>query len=103
MQAIIVTGGKQYKVAQVDTLFIEKLEAEAGAEITFDQVLAILNEDKATFGAPTVEGASVVATVVKNGKGKKIRVFKYNPKKGYRKRQGHRQPYTKVQISAINA
>ena len=103
MQAIIVTGGKQYKVAQGDTLFIEKLEAEAGAEITFDQVLAILNEDKATFGAPTVEGASVVATVVKNGKGKKIRVFKYNPKKGYRKRQGHRQPFTKVQISAINA
>ncbi len=103
MQAIIVTGGKQYKVAQGDTLFIEKLEAEAGAEITFDQVLAILNEDKAIFGAPTVEGASVVATVVKNGKGKKIRVFKYNPKKGYRKRQGHRQPYTKVQISAINA
>ena len=103
MQAIIVTGGKQYKVAQGDTLFIEKLEAEAGAEITFDQVQAILNEDKATFGAPTVEGASVVATVVKNGKGKKIRVFKYNPKKGYRKRQGHRQPYTKVQISAINA
>ena len=103
MQAIIVTGGKQYKVAQGDTLFIEKLEAEAGAEITFDQVLAILNEDKATFGAPTVEGASVVATVVKIGKGKKIRVFKYNPKKGYRKRQGHRQPYTKVQISAINA
>ena len=103
MQAIIVTGGKQYKVAQGDTLFIEKLEAEAGAEITFGQVLAILNEDKATFGAPTVEGASVVATVVKNGKGKKIRVFKYNPKKGYRKRQGHRQPYTKVQISAINA
>ncbi len=103
MQAIIVTGGKQYKVAQGDTLFIEKLEAEAGAEITFDQVLAILNEDKAIFGVPTVEGASVVATVVKNGKGKKIRVFKYNPKKGYRKRQGHRQPYTKVQISAINA
>ena len=103
MYAIIETGGKQYKVAQGDTLFIEKLEAEAGAEITFDQVLAILNEDKATFGAPTVEGASVVATVVKNGKGKKIRVFKYNPKKGYRKRQGHRQPYTKVQISAINA
>lgn len=103
MQAIIVTGGKQYKVAQGDTLFIEKLEAEAGAEITFDQVLAILDDEKATFGAPTVEGASVVATVVKNGKGKKIRVFKYNPKKGYRKRQGHRQPYTKVQISAINA
>ena len=74
MQAIIVTGGKQYKVA-----------------------------DKATFGAPAVEGASVAATVVKNGKGKKVRVFKYTPKKGYRKRQGHRQPYTKVQIGAIKA
>lgn len=103
MHAIIETGGKQYKVTEGDTLFIEKLEAEAGAEITFDQVLAILNEDKATFGAPTVEGASVVATVVKNGKGKKVRIFKYNPKKGYRKRQGHRQPYTKVQIGAIQA
>lgn len=103
MHAIIETGGKQYKVTEGDTLFIEKLEAEAGAEITFDQVLAILDDDKATFGAPTVEGASVAATVVKNGKGKKVRVFKYNPKKGYRKRQGHRQPYTKVQISAINA
>ena len=103
MQAIIVTGGKQYKVSEGDVLFIEKLEAEAGAEITFDQVLAILDDDKATFGAPTVEGASVAATVVKNGKGKKVRIFKYNPKKGYRKRQGHRQPYTKVQISAINA
>lgn len=101
MQAIIVTGGKQYKVAQGDTLFIEKLEAEAGAEITFDQVLAILNEDKATFGAPTVEGASVVATVVKNGKGKKIRVFKYRSKKDSKSLQGHRQPYTKVQIEKI--
>ena len=101
MQAIIVTGGKQYKVAQGDTLFIEKLEAEAGTEITFDQVLAILNEDKATFGAPTVEGASVVATVVKNGKGKKIRVFKYRSKKDSKSLQGHRQPYTKVQIEKI--
>ena len=103
MKAIIVTGGKQYKVAEGDTLFIEKLEAEAGQAITFDQVLAVLDGDKATFGAPTVEGASVAATVVKNGKGKKIRIFKYTPKKGYRKRQGHRQPYTKVQISAVKA
>ena len=69
MQAIIVTGGKQYKVSEGDTLFIEKLEAEAGQNITFDQVLAILDGDNATFGAPTVEGASVDATVVKNGKG----------------------------------
>ena len=103
MNAIIVTGGKQYKVSEGDTLFIEKLEAEAGQAITFDQVLAVMDGDKATFGAPVVEGASVDATVVKNGKGKKIRIFKYNAKKGYRKRQGHRQPYTKVQIGAIKA
>ena len=103
MHAIIETGGKQYKVTEGDTLFIEKLEAEAGQAITFDKVLAILDGDKATFGAPVVEGASVAATVVKNVKGKKVRIFKYNPKKGYRKRQGHRQPYTKVQIGAIQA
>ena len=103
MHAIIETGGKQYKVTEGDTLFIEKLEAEAGQAITFDKVLAILDGDKATFGTPVVEGASVAATVVKNGKGKKVRIFKYNPKKGYRKRQGHRQPYTKVQIGAIQA
>ena len=103
MHAIIETGGKQYKVTEGDTLFIEKLEAEAGQEIVFDHFLAILYGDNATFVAPAVEGASVAATVVKNGKGKKIRIFKYNPKKGYRKRQGHRQPYTKVQIGAIQA
>ena len=103
MQAIIVTGGKQYKVAEGDTLFIEKLPAEADSQVVFDEVLAILDGDNATFGAPTVEGASVAATVVKNGKGKKIRIFKYTPKKGYRKRQGHRQPYTKVEIGAIKA
>ena len=102
MYAIIETGGKQYKVTEGDTLFIEKLEAEAGQAITFDKVLAILDGDKATFGAPVVEGASVAATVVKNGKGKKVRIFKYNPKKGYRKRQGHRQPYTKVEIGKIS-
>ena len=103
MHAIIETGGKQYKVTEGDTLFIEKLEAEAGQAITFDKVLAILDGEKATFGTPVVEGACVEATIVKNGKGKKIRIFKYNPKKGYRKRQGHRQPYTKVQIGAIQA
>ena len=103
MHAIIETGGKQYKVTEGDTLFIEKLEAEAGQAITFDKVLAILDGDKATFGAPVVEGASVAATVVKNGKGKKVRIFKNNPKKGNRTRQGHRQPYTQVQIGAIQA
>lgn len=101
MTAIIMTGGKQYKVAEGDTLFIEKLPVEAGDNVTFDKVLAILDGDKATFGAPVVDGAKVEASVVKNGKGKKIRIFKYNPKKGYRKRQGHRQPYTKVEIGKI--
>ena len=71
--------------------------------MVFDKVLAILDGDKATFGAPVVEGAKVNASVVKNGKGKKIMIFKYNPKKGYRRRQGHRQPYTKVTIGAIEA
>ena len=103
MHAIIETGGKQYKVAEGDVLFIEKLNQEAGDEIKFDKVLAILGEDEAKFGAPVVEGASVDASVVKNGKGKKIVVFKYKPKKGYRLRQGHRQPYTKVEIKKINA
>ena len=102
MHAIIETGGKQYKVAEGDTLFIEKLNAEAGEAVTFDKVLAVVDGDKATFGTPVVEGAKVDATVVKNGKGKKIRIFKYTPKKGYRKRQGHRQPYTKVEIGKIS-
>jgi large subunit ribosomal protein L21 len=103
MHAIIETGGKQYKVAEGDVVYIEKLDNEAGSQIKFDHVLAILDGEKATFGAPIVEGASVDAEIVKNGKGKKIRIFKYNAKKGYRKRQGHRQPYTKVTIGKINA
>ncbi len=102
MTAIIVTGGKQFKVAEGDTIFIEKLDVNAGDNLTFDQVLAVIDGDKATFGAPVVEGAKVEASVVKNGRGKKIRIFKYNPKKGYRKRQGHRQPYTKVTIGKIS-
>ena len=102
MQAIIEACGKQYKVAEGDVIFMEKLGAEADETVTFDKVLAILDGDKATFGAPVVEGAKVEAKVVKNGKGKKIMIFKYNPKKGYRKRQGHRQPYTKVEIAKIS-
>lgn len=102
MHAIIETGGKQYKVAEGDILFIEKLNNEAGDEVKFDKVLAILG-DESKFGAPVVEGASVDASVVKNGKGKKVVIFKYKPKKGYRLRQGHRQPYTKVEIKKINA
>ena len=103
MKAILVTGGKQYTVSEGDILFIEKLNAEAEETVKFDQVLAVLDGENTKFGTPVVEGAKVEATVVKNGKGKKIRIFKYNPKKGYRKRQGHRQPYTKVQIGAIKA
>ena len=103
MQAVIVTGGKQYSVKEGDVLYIEKLNAEAGESVTFDKVLAVLDGDSATFGAPTVEGASVTANVVKNGKGKKVLVFKYKPKKNYRRRQGHRQPYTKVEITKVNA
>ena len=102
MQAIIVTGGKQYNVVEGDVLFIEKLEVEAGEAVVFDQVLAIVDGENTKFGTPVVEGAKVEATVVKNGKGKKIRIFKYNPKKGYHKRQGHRQPYTKVEINKIS-
>ena len=102
MKAVIVTGGKQYTVSEGDVLFIEKLNNEAGDEIKFDKVLAILG-DEPKFGTPVVEGASVDASVVKNGKGKKVVIFKYKPKKGYRLRQGHRQPYTKVEIKKINA
>jgi len=102
MHAIIETGGKQYKVAEGDIVYIEKLDNEAGDEVTFDRVLAVLKDDGADFGAPTVAGASVTANVVKNGKGKKIIVFKYKPKKNYRRRQGHRQPYTKVEITKLN-
>ena len=103
MHAIIETGGKQFRVSEGDTLFIEKLPAEAGDAITFDKVLAVIDGDKVSFGTPVVEGAKVEASVVKNGKGKKVMIFKYNPKKGYRKRQGHRQPYTKVTIGKIHA
>ena len=102
MHAIIETGGKQYKVAEGDTLFIEKLPVEAGDAVTFDQVLAIVDGENTKFGTPVVEGAKVEATVVKNGKGKKVRVYKYKAKKGYHKRQGHRQPYTKVEIGKIS-
>ena len=101
MTAIIMTGGKQYKVAEGDTLFIEKLPVEAGDAVTFDQVLAVVDGADSKFGTPTVAGAKVEAKVLKNGKGKKIRVFKYRSKKDSKSLQGHRQPYTKVQIEKI--
>ena len=102
MYAVIETGGKQYKVEQGDVVFIEKLGADEGETVTFDKVL-IVGGDEVKVGAPYVDGASVEASVLKNGKDKKIIVYKYKPKKGYHKKQGHRQPYTKVEIKAINA
>ena len=101
MKAVIVTGGKQYTVAEGDVLYIEKLNAEAESTIKFDQVLAVLDGESSKIGAPTVAGAVVEGKVVKNGKGKKIVVFKYKPKKGEKKKMGHRQPYTKVEITKI--
>ena len=100
MKAIILTGGKQYTVAEGDVLFVEKLNAEAEATVKFE-VLAILDGENTKFGTPVVEGAAVEAKVVKNGKGKKITVLKYKPKKGEKKKIGHRQPYTKVEITKI--
>ena len=100
--AFIVTGGKQYRVAEGDEIFVELLPAEADETVTIDQVLAIVDDETSVFGTPTVEGATVTATVVKNGKSKKIRVYKMKPKKNYRRTQGHRQPYTKLRITAIN-
>jgi large subunit ribosomal protein L21 len=99
--AIFETGGKQYKVKEGDVIFIERLPAEADDTVVFDKVLAVLGSSSATIGTPYVEGATVDASVVKNGKSKKIIVFKMRPKKGYRRKQGHRQPYTKVQIENI--
>lgn len=103
MYAIIATGGKQYKVSEGDVVYVEKLDAEEGSEYVFDKVLAVSAEENVNFGTPYVEGASVKAKVLGQGKGRKIIVFKYKPKKNYRKKQGHRQPYTKVQIDKINA
>ena len=102
MYAVIKTGGKQYSVKVGDVVYVEKLNAEADAEVTFDQVLAVGEEGSVKVGAPVVEGATVVAKVVKNGKGKKLNILTYRPKKGSMVRKGHRQPYTKVEITAIN-
>ncbi len=100
MQAIFVTGGKQYKVSEGDVIFVEKLDAEG--DVTFDNVLMLIDGENTTIGTPKVEGATVSAKVVKTGKSKKILVFKMKPKKNYRRRQGHRQPYTKLQIEKIS-
>ncbi len=102
MYAIIETGGKQYKVSEGDTVFVEKLDVEAGSTVTIDKVLVVADGADVKVGAPYVEGATVAATAVKNGKEKKIIVYKYKAKKGYHKKQGHRQPYTKLEITKIN-
>ena len=103
MYAILETGGKQYKVSEGDVIFVEKLGVEDGANVTFDKVLAVGDGAELKVGAPYVEGATVSGTADKTGKQKKINIFKMKPKKGYRRRQGHRQPYTKLEITAINA
>ena len=103
MYAIIKTGGKQYKVSEGDSIFVEKLGAQADETVTFSEVVAVGEGSDLKVGAPFVEGASVSAKVLKEGKAKKVIVFKYKPKKGYAKKQGHRQPYTKVVIEKINA
>ena len=103
MYAVIETGGKQYKVSEGDVIFIEKLEAAEGEAVTFDKVLVVADGENVKVGAPAVEGATVTAKVEKQGKAKKIYVFKMKRKKNERKKKGHRQPYTKVEITAVNA
>ena len=102
MYAIIATGGKQYKVAEGDIIKVERLGAGAGETVTFDQVLAV-NNGELKIVCPTVDGATVSATVVKEGKGKKVIVYKYKSKTGYHKKNGHRQLFTQVKIEKINA
>ena len=101
MYAIIRTGGKQYRVNEGDEIFVEKLNVEAGEEVQFEEVLALGEEGNLEWGKPLLEGATVSGEVVKQGKGKKVVIFKYKPKKGYRLKKGHRQPYTRVKINKI--
>ena len=101
MYAIIESCGKQYKVTEGDVVFFEKLDAEEGKKVTFDKVILVSEEGKVQVGAPYVKGVKVEGKVVSHGKGKKIIVFKMKAKKNYRRKQGHRQPYTKVEITTI--
>ncbi len=103
MYAVIVTGGKQYRVQEGDVIYIEKLDVAEDDVVDFDNVIAVGKDDGVVIGTPVVEGAKVTAKVIKNGKSKKITVFKYKAKKDSKTKKGHRQPYTKVQIEAINA
>ena len=101
MYAVIESCGKQYKVAEGDVVFFEKLDAEEGKKVAFDKVILVSNDKKIEVGAPYVKGIKVEGKVVSHGKGKKILVYKYKAKKNYRRTQGHRQPYTKVEITKI--
>ena len=101
MYAIIEACGKQYKVTEGDVVFFEKLEAEEGKKVTFDNVVLVSDGKKVQVGNPYVKGIKVEGKVISHGKGKKILVFKYKAKKNYRRTQGHRQPYTKVEITSI--
>ena len=103
MQAIIETGGKQYRVQEGDVLMVEKLPADKGQDVVFDRVLFVSNGEETKVGQPLVEDAKVTGKVLEQGKGKKIIVFKFKAKKNYRRKQGHRQPYTKVAIDKIEA
>jgi len=103
MYAIIKTGGKQYKAQVGEALYVEKLEIEAGQKVTFDQVILVGGEGDAKIGTPTIDGATVTGTVEKQGREKKVVTYKYKPKKHSHQKKGHRQPYTKVVIDAINA
>ena len=101
MTAILETGGKQYRVAEGDIIYVEKLPAGDKAEVTFDTVVAVFEDGKIKTGEPYVAGVAVTANIIKNGKAKKVIVYKMKPKKNYRRKQGHRQPYTKLQIKTI--
>lgn len=103
MYAVIEACGRQYKVQKGDVVFFEKLDSEEGKTVSFDKVILVSNDGKVQVGNPYVSGAKVEGKVVAHGKGKKITVFKYKPKKNERKTQGHRQEYTKVEITAVNA
>jgi large subunit ribosomal protein L21 len=102
MYAVIETGGKQYRVQEGDIIYVEKLNGNEGEEVKFDKVLLVSKEGNIEVGRPYLDGASVVGKIVEQGKGRKIIVFKYKSKKDYRKKQGHRQPYTKIEIQKIN-
>ena len=103
MYAVLITGGKQYRVQEGDVLFVEKLNAEVDSTVELTEVLAVSKDGELKVGAPVVEGAKVVAKVLAQGKAKKVVVFKYKPKKDYRRKNGHRQPYTKIVIEKIEA